>query len=343
MAIAIGDLAVRFGCELKGNPATEVRTVAPLDDAAPGSITFLASSKFQPFLETTKASCVILRPADADACPVPALLHADPYRIYARIANALHPPPAVRAGVSSSATVATTAKLPDSVELGANVCCGDRVEFGERVVVGANTVIGDGVTIGDDSRIAANVTLYEGVVIGRRCTVHAGVVIGSDGFGNAPSPDGWVPVPQLGGVRIGDDVSIGANTCIDRGSIGDTVIEDGVKLDNLVQIAHNVRIGAHTAMAAQVGIAGSASIGRHCLFAGHAGTVGHVTICDNVVISGKTMVTKDIDEPGQYGAAMPAQKMSQYRRTIARVRQLDKIAARITSIEKKLKQESRDD
>ena len=343
MAIAIGDLAVRFGCELDGDPATEVQTVAPLDDAAPGSIAFLANSQFQRFLKTTKASCVILRPEDAAACPVPALLHPDPYRIYAHVATALHPQPAARRGVSESATVAPTAKLSQSVEIGPNVSCGDGAILGERVVVGANTVIGDGVTIGDDCRIAPNATIYHGVVIGRRCTIHSGAIVGSDGFGNAASPDGWVPVPQLGSVRIGDDVSIGANTCVDRGAIGDTVIEDGVKLDNLVQIAHNVRVGAHTAMAAQVGISGSVVIGRHCLFAGHSGAVGHITICDNVVISGKTMVTKDIDEPGQYGAAMPAQKMTRYRRTIARVRQLDKIATRIASLEKRMKQESRDD
>ena len=343
MAIALGDLAVRFGCELRGDPATEVETVGSLENAGPRSLTFLANPKYRQFLESTTASCVILRPENADACPVSALLHDDPYRIYALIATFLHPPPAVRPGINDSANVAATAIVPSSAQIDANASIGERAVIGERVIVGASAAIGNDASIGDDTRVFANATLYSGVVIGQRCRIHSGAVIGADGFGNAPSPEGWLPVPQLGTVRIGDDVDVGANTCIDRGAIGDTIIEDGVKLDNLVQIAHNVRIGAHTAMAAQVGISGSAVIGRHCLFAGHSGTVGHIVVCDNVVVSGKTMITKNIDEPGQYGAAMPAQKMKDYRRTIARVRQLDKIVARLATLEKTLKREPTDD
>ena len=183
--------------------------------------------------------------------------------------------------------------------------------------------------------LAPRVSILAGVEIGARCRIQSGAVIGSDGFGFAPGAEGWRRVPQVGTVRVGDDVDIGANTTIDRGAIDDTIIGDDVKLDNMVQIAHNVRIGPHTAMAAQCGIAGSTEIGARCLFAGHSGTVGHIRVCDGVTVSGKTMVTKDITEPGQYGAGLPAMPMALYRRVVARVRQLDKLAARIAALEKK--------
>ncbi|MEM1261858.1 MAG: UDP-3-O-(3-hydroxymyristoyl)glucosamine N-acyltransferase [Pseudomonadota bacterium] len=331
----MADLAIQFGCELIGDPDATITHVATLSEAGVGGLSFLANPRYASDLASSGATAVIVSPGDADAKgPANRLIHADPYGIYAAIAQRLYPGPALQSGIHASATVDPTASVATSAEIGPGVVVGAGASVGENCRIGANTVIGAGASIGTGTALAANVTVAESVVLGERCRVQSGAVIGSEGFGFAPTSDGWRRVPQVGTVRVGDDVDIGANTTIDRGAIGDTVIGDDVKLDNLVQIAHNVRIGAHTAMAAQCGIAGSTVIGERCLFAGHSGAVGHVTICDGVIVNGKTMVTKDISEPGAYGAALPAMPLSDYRRMVARVRQLDKMATRVAELAK---------
>jgi UDP-3-O-[3-hydroxymyristoyl] glucosamine N-acyltransferase len=211
---------------------------------------------------------------------------------------------------------------------------GADVVLGDYVAVGAGCFVGPGCRLGPSTRLHANVTLVEDVRMGARCIVHPGAVIGSDGFGNARGSEGWIKVPQVGGVLIGDDVEIGANTTIDRGAIEDTVIENGVRLDNLIQIAHNVRIGEHTAMASLSGVSGSTVIGKRCMFAGQTGVVGHIRICDDVVIGGATMVSKDIREPGFYTASFPAEKDRDWKRKVARFRRLEELARRVAGLER---------
>ncbi|MBT8084774.1 MAG: UDP-3-O-(3-hydroxymyristoyl)glucosamine N-acyltransferase [Woeseia sp.] len=334
MAVSLGELAGRFGLELEGDPATTVRRVGTLAHAEPDAISFFANPAYRGQLANTRAAAVILKPEHSKDCPADALLAKDPYLAYANIAAMLHPPLAYSPGVDASSSVATSATLAEGVHVAANATVGANCQIGERCYIGAGSVLGENVVIGDDTRLLANCTIMHDVVIGKRCIIHPGAVVGADGFGNAQGPAGWVKVPQLGSVRIGDDVEIGANTTIDRGAIEDTVIEDGVRLDNLIQIAHNVRIGAHTAIASQTGISGSTTIGKRCMLAGQSGLVGHITICDDVVIGGATMVTKNISEPGFYTASFPAERDRDWKRRVARFRRLEDLANRVAQLEK---------
>lgn len=334
MSVSLGELAARFGCELKGNPATTVVRVATLSSATSGSIGFLANSAYRGELLSTRASAIILRSADAADCPVDALITDDPYLCYARIAAVLHPARLPASGVHAKAAVAASVKIRATVHIGANASVGENCVLGERVVIGAGCVVEQGVHIGDDTRILPNATIMHDVRIGARCIVHPGAVIGADGFGNASSKEGWVKVPQLGSVVIGDDVEVGANTTIDRGAIDDTIIENGVRLDNQIQIAHNVRIGEHSALASMVGVSGSTTIGKRCLLAGQAGLVGHITLCDDVIIGGATMVSKDITSPGLYVASFPAEPGREWKRQVARFRRLDELTKRVRQLEK---------
>lgn len=334
MPVSLGELATRFGCELKGDPATAVERVATLGNAGAGCISFFANPSYREALRQTAASAVILKSADAADCPMAVLLSEDPYLTYARIASILHPPAPLVPGLHPTAVVASTASIGNGAQIAAHAVIGDECTVGDRVSIGPGCVLGDGVSIAADSRLLANVTVMHGVRIGSRCLVHSGAVIGSDGFGNARSPEGWVKVPQVGSVVIGDDVEIGANSTIDRGAIDDTIIENGVRLDNLVQIAHNVRIGEHTAVASMSGISGSTTIGKRCMLAGQSGIVGHISICDDVVIGGATMVTKDITEPGFYAASFPAEKDRDWKRQVARFRRLEDLVKRVGKLEK---------
>jgi UDP-3-O-[3-hydroxymyristoyl] glucosamine N-acyltransferase len=280
---------------------------------------------------------VVLDAASADDCPVPALIAKNPYLVYARIAGLLHPAPSMPPGIHASAVVDPTAQVDATAHLGAHVVVGAGSKVGARAVIGPGCVLGTGVSIGADTRLMANVTVCDDSSLGERCLINPSAVIGSEGFGFAPDPaSGWVKVPQVGAVRIGNDVEIGASTTIDRGAIGDTVIEDGVKLDNQIQIAHNVRIGAHTAMAAFVGVSGSTSIGSRCMIAGQVGFAGHLTICDNVVVTGKTMVSASIRTPGVYSGSLPLDEARKFRRNAARFGQLDELAKELKSIGRKL-------
>jgi UDP-3-O-[3-hydroxymyristoyl] glucosamine N-acyltransferase len=335
MGISLGEIATRYGCELHGEPDFVVSKVATLSGADNQSITFLANSAYRPHLESTGAGAVILASDDLEACPVAALVAKDPYIVYARIAAELHPAVALSAGIDPSATVAASADVAESCEISPGAVVEADAVLGERVYVGPNSVIGRGASIGEDSRILAGVVVCHGVHMGARCIIHGGVVIGADGFGIAKDAAGWVKVPQVGSVTIGDDVEIGANSTIDRGAIEDTVIGEGVKLDNQVQVAHNVIIGAHTAIAALVGISGSTRIGSRCLIGGHTGFAGHITVADDVMISAGTAVMNSIKRPGFYGGvAATVDEASRWRKNVARYRHLDEMARRLHKLEK---------
>ena len=334
MPISLGELATRFGCELIGDPDAVVSEVSSLQNAGPESLSFLSSSSYKQQLPATRAAAVILRPEDAVDSPVASLLSDGPYAMYARMAAIVCPLPTVEPGIHPSAIIADSARVAPSAQLEPGVVVGERTQIGENVYVGPGTVIGPDCIIGDDCCFIANVTLVKQVEIGARGRFHPGVVIGADGFGNAMTPDGWIKVPQVGGVRIGRDVEIGANTTIDCGAIDDTVIEDGVRIDNLCMIAHNVHIGEHTAMAAITGISGSTTIGKRCIFSGASGTVGHITICDDVIVAAKSFLTKDVTQPGTYAASFPAQPVRTWAKQLARFRRLGGLIERVKKLEK---------
>lgn len=336
MSFKLGELAKVLGAQVEGDADCRIEGVATLDHAQPGELAFLANSKYHKYLAATKASAVILRADDAPACPGNALISDNPYLAYARAAELFEKKIEQPLGRHPSAVVDESAKIADGVRIGPGVVIEADVEIGAGVSIGPGCVVGCGACLGDESRLLANVTLCHGVQLGKRVLVHPGAVIGSDGFGQANDEGSWVKVPQLGSVRIGDDVEIGANTTIDRGAVDDTVIENGVKLDNQIQIAHNVHIGAHTAIAACVGIAGSTRIGKHCTLAGGVGVVGHLVIGDNVHFSAQTLVTRSFLEPGYYSGNLPAVPNNLWRRTIARIRRLDTVLQRFKGLEKRL-------
>lgn len=334
MPISLGELAVSVGCELIGDPDTTVNRVASLRDATPESLSFLASSSYTSQLPFTKAAAVVLRAEDAEACPVAAFVSDNPYATYARMAALVCPEPLFARGVHMTAVVADSAIVADSAHVAATAVIGERTSIGENTVVGPGTVIGPDCIVGDDCRFVANVSIVKNVRIGARGIFHPGVVIGADGFGNAKTADGWVKVPQLGGVQVGDDVEIGANTTVDCGTSGDTVIEDGVRIDNLCMIAHNVHVGEHSALAALTGIAGSTIIGKRCIFAGASGAVGHLNVCDDVIVAAKTFLTKDVTEPGTYAASFPADNARSWAKQLARFRRLGVLIERVKKLEK---------
>lgn len=326
---SLGELAVRFGSTLQGDPDLRVTHVATLERADPQAVAFLANPRYRRFLPQTQAGVVVLDAKSAAECPVAALIAKNPYGVYARIAALLHPPPTAVAGRHPSAIVDPSAVIDATASIGPLAVVGARTRMGPRSVVGPGCVILDDVTIGADTRLVANVTLCNSVAIGERCLVHPGVVIGADGFGLAPSDGEWLKVPQVGGVRIGNDVEVGANTTIDRGAIDDTVLEDGVKLDNQIQIGHNVRIGAHTAIAGCTGISGSTTIGARCMIAGMVGVAGHLTICDDVVVTGRSFVNSSIRKAGYYSGGLTVDESTRFRKNAARFHRLDELARQV--------------
>lgn len=334
--VRISELAVRFGCTVAGDKDRVVSRVGTLEKADEHCVSFLSNPKYKSMLADTRAGAVILTGDDAQSCQTTALIHPNPYEVYARIAAYLHPEPAAPAGVAASATVAASAQVDPSASVGASAVIEDGAVIAPRVVIGPGCVVGAGAHVGDDTRLVANVTLCHGVKLGKRNLIHPNTVIGADGFGIANTSEGWIKVPQLGSVTIGDDVEIGASTTIDRGAIEDTVIGNGVKLDNQIQIAHNVHIGDHTVIAACTGISGSTHIGQRCMIAGAVGFVGHLSICDDVVVTGQTMVNRSISEPGVYSSALPMDEARRWRRNSARFRRLDDMAKRLAVLEKKL-------
>lgn len=336
MSYRLEELAAEVGARIQGDPARPIEAVATLSGARPGEITFLANSRYRGQLQTTRASAVILGEADAEHCPLDALVVDNPYLAYARIAALFVPARLAPAGVHPTAVVDPQAQVDAEANIGPHCSVGPGVAIAAGAVLGPGCVIERDARIGEQSVLVANVSVYANSRIGRRALIHAGAVIGSDGFGFANEDGVWVKVPQLGGVRIGDDVEIGANTSIDRGAIEDTVIGDGVKLDNQIQIAHNVCIGEHTAMAGCVGIAGSTTIGKHCAIGGGAGILGHLEIVDGVTITATSLVTKSVKQPGVYSSGTPLEPSERWHKNFARFKQLDEMARRLRALEKEL-------
>ena len=335
MAYTLGSLADELGVEVSGEPGTEVWRVGTIQRGGEGTLGFLANPSYRRYLAATELSAIVIAPDQVGQTPVPALISDNPYATYARAAALLAPERPVEPGIHPVAWVS-----PDAVvDAGAEIAAGGVVEAGAQigasVRIGPNCVISRDTYVGVGSRLSASVTLCEGVRLGARCRLHPGVVIGADGFGIANDAGIWIKVPQLGAVRIGDDVEIGANTTVDRGAQDDTIIEDGVKLDNQIQIAHNVQIGAHTVIAGCTAVAGSTTIGRNCMIAGGVGIVGHIEIADRVVITAMTLVTSSIRQPGTYSGSLPMDDAVSWRRNSVRYRQLDDIARRLKRLERR--------
>ncbi|MDO9234555.1 MAG: UDP-3-O-(3-hydroxymyristoyl)glucosamine N-acyltransferase [Aquabacterium sp.] len=341
MGVTLGQLVDVLGGELHGDRDGLILAVGPLDTPNDGVIAFLSNPKYRVQLSTTRAVCVIVSPAAKDEAVVrgAAIVTDDPYLYFAKLTQwwAAHTRPRPAAGVHPSAVVDPSAVLGHGVTVGPLAVVESGVVLGDDVIVGPHVVIGARARIGAQTRLAAQVTIGFDCVIGSRCILHSGVVIGADGFGFAPNKGRWEKIEQLGAVQIGDDVEIGANTCIDRGALDDTVVENGVKLDNLVQIAHNVRIGAHSAMAGCVGVAGSARIGAHCTVGGAGMILGHLTLADNVHVSSGTLISRSIHQPGLYSGAFPFDDNASWEKNAATLRQLHALRDRIRNLEKQVK------
>jgi UDP-3-O-[3-hydroxymyristoyl] glucosamine N-acyltransferase len=330
----LGQLAQHVNGKVKGDKTTQIDSVATLKDAREGQISFLTNQKYKSYLSETRASAVII--GFDDACTANLLIVDNPHAAYAKIAQLLYPAKQSVPGVHATAIVDTQSRIHESAQIGPNVVIEENVIIDANVIIGANCFIGKGASIGNGTLVYPNVTLYQETRIGERCVLHSGVVIGADGFGHAFDGSGWLKIPQLGRAIIGNDVEIGASTTVDRGAIGDTIIEDGVKLDNQIQIAHNVQIGANTVMAAGVGVAGSAKIGKNCMVGGMAGIAGHIEITDNVVITAMSMIIKSIDQAGSYSSGIPAEPSKIWRRYVGRFKRLDSLSKRVTKCEETL-------
>ena len=343
MGIRLGDLVERFGGQLVGDPDLEVSAIAPLDTAGASHISFLSNSKLRALAAQSQAAALILSPLDdptvAATYEGTRIVTTNPYAYFARAAQyfASLTEYVPTAGVHPSAVVDPGATVDPTAHIGPHVTIEDGAVIGAHVVIDAGCFIGREAVIGEQTHLFANVTFHARCRIGQRGILHSGAVIGTDGFGFASEAGVYIKIPQTGRVLIGDDVDIGANTTIDRGALDDTVIEDGVKLDNQIQIGHNTHIGAHTAMAGCVGVAGSAKIGSRCTFGGAAMVLGHLEIADNVHISSGSMVSRSVLEPGQYTGFYPLAKNSEWERSAAIVRNLDSMRAKIRALEKTIR------
>jgi UDP-3-O-[3-hydroxymyristoyl] glucosamine N-acyltransferase len=341
---SLSELGARFGLELKGDGEHLIDGVGTLADAGKGQITFLANPGYRKVLGSTRAGAVILREKDAGDCPTNCLVAPDPYLAYARVAALFDPRPAAAPGIHPTAVIAETARLGRDVSIGAHVVIEERCDIGDGCTIGHGCVLEAGCILGEGCRLYANVSLGYAVRIGKRVTIHPGAVIGADGFGIAFAGDHWEKVPQVGTVIIGDDCEIGANSCIDRGAVGDTVLEEDCRLDNLVQIGHNVVVGAHTAIAAMGGAAGSARIGRYCLLGGQAAVNGHQEIADRTTLAATSKVMKTITEAGQTWSGMvPASPIKEWQRSLAKLSRLDGLMRRVQNLEKQLGKTTKDD
>ncbi len=334
MAFRLEDLARHVDADLHGDPDCLIDRVDTIQDGDAGAICFLANQKYRKYLSSTRSSAVILSQEMADECRVNAIVCDNPYLAYARISTLMHPLPEVRAGVHPAAVVSPEAHIDPGAEIAPGVVVEAGASIGSGTYIGPGSVVGSNCSIGVECRLVANVTLCADTRIGDRVLIHPGAVLGSDGFGMANDNGIWEKVPQLGCVRVGNDVEIGANTTVDRGALRDTVIDDGVKLDNQIQVAHNVRIGAHTAIAGCTGIAGSTTVGKHCTMGGGVVVVGHLDIGDNVHISAMSLVTKSFQEPGLFSGNLPAVPNSEWRKTVARLRRMEELNNRLRILEK---------
>ena len=331
------ELGNKIGADVQGDDQCVVTSIATLEAASAGQISFLSNPKYRSQLQTTQASAVIVRAQDIGDYQGNALIMSNPYLGYAKLAQLLDTTPDAADSIAESAVISPSAILGQQVVVGANAVIESGAEIGDNCQIGPGCFIGKNSKIGASTKLWANVTIYHGVTIGQRCFFHSASVIGSDGFGYAPDNGQWLKIPQTGGVTIGNDTEIGAGTTVDRGALDDTVIGNGVIIDNQVQIAHNDIIGDNTAIAGTTVLAGSVTIGKNCIIGGACAINGHMTICDGVTITGMTMVIKNITEPGVYSSGMPSQTNREWRKNAARYRQLDEMSKRLKVLEAKLK------
>ncbi|MBX3709814.1 MAG: UDP-3-O-(3-hydroxymyristoyl)glucosamine N-acyltransferase [Gammaproteobacteria bacterium] len=335
----LADLISGLDVTLQGDPNCLIGGVSPIQQSQPGHITFLTNSLYRKYLATTQASAVILTEDDAASCTVNAVISHNPYFTYAKIAAFFAEQAEMTVGIHPTAVIGIHCQIDASAVVGANCVIGNNVKLGAHVVIGHGSVIGDGVEIGEATQLDARTTIYHKVKIGQRSRIASGAVVGSDGFGFANQKGVWHKVPQLGSVEIGDDVDIGANTTIDRGAVENTIIGNGVKLDNLIQVGHNVCIGENTIIAGGVAIAGSVVIGKNCMIGGTSSFAGHITISDHVMITGMTAVTKSIREPGVYSSGIVgAVTNKEFRKNNARFHRLENLIQRVKTAELALKE-----
>ena len=335
--VTLGDLVARLGCEPgSADLAIELDGIAPLGRAGPRDLAFVSEARYLDALGDCQAGCVILKPEWQDGCPVPSICMGDPYLAYAKVSGlfeSLAPPPA---GIHPSAVIDPTATVPDSVSIGPGAFVDAGAVLGEGVTLGHGASVGRGAQLGANCRLWPGVVIYHDVILGDDCVVHANTVIGADGFGFAKRADGWEKISQLGSVRIGNRVDIGASVTIDRGALDDTLVADDVIIDDQVHIAHNCVIGRRSALAGCVGMAGSTEVGEDCTFAGQVGVSGHLKICDNVHFTGQARVIKNIREPGSYSSGTPLEPTKQWRKNAVRFGQLDALQRRVVKLEAKL-------
>jgi UDP-3-O-[3-hydroxymyristoyl] glucosamine N-acyltransferase len=330
---SLQELAQLIGGELQGDPSAIITSMGTLEGAKSGQMSFLTNSKYKNAMATTKATAIILTEADVEFCTTNKIIHTDPYVAFAKAAQLLDSTPTLDTLVSELARIHSSANIGENASIAPGVVIEKNVKIGKNVIIGANTVVGEGARIGDDVNLRALVTLYHGVILGHRVSIHSGTIVGSDGFGYANDKGVWVKIPQTGTVVIGDDCEIGANTCIDRGALDNTIIGNDVIIDNLVQIAHNVTVGDHSCICGGTGIAGSSNIGKYVVIAGTCVVNGHIDICDKVQITGFSMVTKSITQPGVYSSGMPVQTNREWQKNTVRLRQIDKLINRVKTLE----------
>ncbi len=333
MAIKLSELAKKVNCRFHGEDCL-IENVADINHAETGQLAFVYNLKYLDDINASKASAIIIKQEWLESCNKPALISDNPRLAFAKAAVLLNPRTVSEAGVSETAIIADNVTVPASVSIDHNAVVHAGVKLGEKVQIGSCAVISADVQIGDNTIIYPNVSIGHKTQIGNNCTIFSGVVIGSDGFGYVKNGETYIKVPQIGNVIIGNDVDIGANSTIDRGALLDTIIHDGVKLDNQIQVAHNVVIGEHTVISAYTGIAGSTKIGKHCLIGGGVGIRDHIEIADNVVITGRTFVSSSIKESGSYSSSILVDTTRNWKKNVVRFKHLDEMAKRIKKLEK---------
>ncbi|MGL4485755.1 MAG: UDP-3-O-(3-hydroxymyristoyl)glucosamine N-acyltransferase [Yersinia sp. (in: enterobacteria)] len=338
-SIRLADLAQQLDAQMHGDSDIVITGIASMHSAEPSHITFLSNSRYREQLATCNAGAVVLTQADLPFCKAASLVVKNPYFTYARMAQIMDTTPQPAQDIAPSAVISPQAILGGRVSIGANAVIESGVVLGDNVVIGAGCFIGKNTHIGADSRLWANVSIYHEVTIGKNCLIQSGTVIGADGFGYANDRGNWIKIPQLGSVHIGDRVEIGACTTIDRGALDNTIIGNGVIIDNQCQIAHNVVIGDNTAVAGGVIMAGSLKIGRYCMIGGASVINGHMEICDKVTITGMGMVMRPITEPGLYSSGIPLQPNKAWRKTAALMMNIDRINKRLKAVERKVDKE----
>ncbi|HHF0485144.1 TPA: UDP-3-O-(3-hydroxymyristoyl)glucosamine N-acyltransferase [Vibrio diabolicus] len=336
--LTLAELATITGGELFGDESLVVSRVAPMDKAQEGDVTFLSNPKYAKHLSECQATVVMVKAEHKEQCVGNALVVSDPYVAFARVVQAMDTTPKPADDIAPSAVIAADVKMGENVTIGANAVIETGVELGDNVSIGAGCFIGKNAKLGNNTKLWANVTIYHEVSLGDDCLVQSGTVIGSDGFGYANDKGEWIKIPQLGSVRIGNRVEIGACTTIDRGALEDTIIEDNVILDNQLQIAHNVQIGYGTVMPGGTIVAGSTKIGKYCQIGGASVLNGHITIADGVAITGMGMVMRSIEEKGLYSSGIPLQTNREWRKTATRVHRIDEMNKRLKAVEKQLEQ-----